>query len=186
MRKGDSWSRLWFSDERMSEETRPTEQGYIPLLQERFGELISGVEWVDNEARLTVSLDKLHDFLSFARDDLLLKFPADLTAFDTGEQFVLVYRLVSIEKGYAMLLHCSISREDPVVPTASDLWPGFNWHEREVFDMFGIRFEGHPDLRRILLPDDWEGFPFRKDYVSVPSGDPLHGPQPVDEVGWKP
>jgi len=53
---------------------------------------------------------------------------------------------------------------DPVVPTLSDLWPSANWAEREIFDLFGVRFEGHPDLRRILNPDDWKGYPLRKDY----------------------
>lgn len=170
----------------MSEETQPSEQGYLPLLTERFGESVSEAEWAGMEGRLTVSRGRLAELLAFARDELDLRHPADLTATDTGEEFVLIYRLVSIAKGYSMLLHCPLPRENPAVPSGVSLWPGLDWHEREVYDMFGIHFDGHPDLRRILLPDDWEGHPFRKDYVSVPSGDPLHGPQPVDEVGWKP
>lgn len=107
-------------------------------------------------------------------------FPANLTAYDTCEEMFLLYRLASIENRWQVQVLCKVDRADPSAPTVTDLWPGFNWFEREVYDMFGVRFEGHPDLRRILLPDDWEGFPFRKDYVSRPSGSPLRGPQPTD------
>ncbi|MEP0765622.1 MAG: NADH-quinone oxidoreductase subunit C [Fimbriimonadia bacterium] len=159
--------------------------GFLPQLQARFGDAISAAEWTGRDARVTVTLDVLPDLLRFARDELdpPMTYPAMLTAYDTGEQMVLVYRLASLERRQSLLIHTSLSRADPVVPTSTSLWPGMNWHEREVFDMFGIRFEGHPNLARILLPEDWEGHPFRKDYVSVPSGDPLRGPQPADPVG---
>lgn len=161
--------------------------GFLPQLQSRFGNALLAAEWTGRDARVTVALDALPDLLRFARDELNppMKYPAMLTAYDTGEELILVYRLASLEHQQCLLVHAPVSRTDPVAPSSTALWPGMNWHEREVFDMFGIRFEGHPNLQRILLPDDWEGHPFRKDYVSVPSGDPLRGPQPTDPVGGR-
>jgi NADH-quinone oxidoreductase subunit C len=88
-----------------------------------------------------------------------------MTAVDWGEEFELVYRLQSRAMQTGMFLKCRIPRDEPRACTMTDLWPSADWQEREVFDLFGIEFEGHPDMRRILLPDDWEGHPLRKDYV---------------------
>jgi NADH-quinone oxidoreductase subunit C len=79
--------------------------------------------------------------------------------------FELVYHVRSIRHGGLLVFKVRLPLEEPTVDTVSDLWPAANWHERETFDLVGIRFTGHPDLRRILLPDDWEGHPLRKDYV---------------------
>jgi NADH-quinone oxidoreductase subunit C len=88
-----------------------------------------------------------------------------VTAVDDGDgRLVLVYRLTSRGLRAAIFLKTRFPADDAVVPTVTDLWPAANWQEREVYDMFGIRFEGHPDLRRILLPDEWVGHPLRKDY----------------------
>jgi NADH-quinone oxidoreductase subunit C len=88
-----------------------------------------------------------------------------VTAVDAGDgRLVLVYRLTSRVLRAAIFLKALFPAGDPVTPTVTDLWPAANWQEREVYDMFGIVFEGHPDLRRILLPDDWVGHPLRKDY----------------------
>jgi NADH-quinone oxidoreductase subunit C len=70
----------------------------------------------------------------------------------------------SRELQVGMFLKTRVPREDARIESVTSLWPGAEWHEREVYDLFGIVFEGHPDLRRILLPDDWEGHPLRKDY----------------------
>ena len=76
----------------------------------------------------------------------------------------LTYHLVSIPRLDTVRLRVRLSGTDPVIESLVPIWPGANWLEREIFDLFGIRFTGHPDLRRILLPEDWEGYPLRRDY----------------------
>ena len=90
-----------------------------------------------------------------------------LTAIDNGvaaNTMEVVYNLYSIPFNHHVMLKVILPRENPSIDTVSDIWRTANWHEREAFDMYGIKFTGHPDLRRILMPADWEGFPLRKDY----------------------
>jgi NADH-quinone oxidoreductase subunit C len=79
-------------------------------------------------------------------------------------RFELNYHLVSIPRRERVRLQVRLSGTDPVIESLVPIWPGANWLEREIFDLFGIRFTSHPDLRRILLPEDWEGYPLRRDY----------------------
>ena len=132
--------------------------------------------------RFTVSSVVWREVAQYLRDAPLwqMDYPADLTVWDTGNEFWLYLRLWSSVYNHNVILFTAISREEPRIASLATLYPGVDWHEREMYDMYGVIFEGHPNLKRILLPDDWEGFPFRKDYVAVPSGDPLRGPQPVD------
>lgn len=91
-------------------------------------------------------------------------------------RFELIYHLVSIPRREKVRLRVRVSGNDPVVDSLVPVWPGANWLEREIFDLFGIRFTGHPDLRRILLPEDWEGHPLRRDY-------PVEGYRDVPNMG---
>jgi len=87
-----------------------------------------------------------------------------VTAVDRGEHFEMVYRLTSRSMTTGIFLKCQVPREVARVSSLVPLWPAALWQEREVFDLFGIEFDGHPDMRRILLPDTWVGHPLRKDY----------------------
>lgn len=127
--------------------------GLCPLFSIEFGD---GFLTIPSDTLTSVASDLRH--LGF---DLL----GMVTAVDFGEEFELVYRMRSRELEVGMFLKTRIPRSDPRIASVTSVWPGANWHEREVFDLFGIVFEGHPDLRRIFLPDDWEGHPLRKDYA---------------------
>jgi NADH-quinone oxidoreductase subunit C len=105
---------------------------------------------------------RLHDLPQIAFDSLTL-----ISTVDYGRHFDLVYHLYSFAANRYLELHVRLPRGKAVVDTISDVWPSANWYEREAWDMMGIRFLGHPDLRRILLKDDWIGHPLRKDYVDL-------------------
>jgi NADH/F420H2 dehydrogenase subunit C len=96
-----------------------------------------------------------------------LDYPMSQTAIDypAEKKLTSVYHLYSMKHSHKLVVKVDLDREKPVIPTVSDLWRGCEWFERETYDMFGIVFEGHPDLRRIMLTEDWVGFPLRKDYV---------------------
>jgi NADH-quinone oxidoreductase subunit C len=109
----------------------------------------------------------------YLRDDPELKFDGMqcLSGVDWGDRLGVVYHIYSYELGHTIVLHVDVGRsENPLeaspdeVESVASIWPTANWHEREAYDMVGVRFANHPDFRRILCPDDWEGFPLRKDY----------------------
>jgi NADH-quinone oxidoreductase subunit C len=121
------------------------------------------------ETTLVLSRKILRAVAERCRDHAELKFDllTDATCVDRFPQeprFELNYHLVSIPRRDKIRLKVRLSGSDTVVDTLVPVWPGANWLEREIFDLFGIRFAGHPDLRRILLPEDWEGYPLRRDY----------------------
>ena len=98
---------------------------------------------------------------------LRFSFLSDVSAVDRfplEPRFEINYHLLSFDLNRRLRLKVRLAGSDAVIPSVTSIWPTANWHEREIFDLFGIRSEGHPDLRRILMPDEWEGYPLRKDY----------------------
>jgi NADH-quinone oxidoreductase subunit C len=133
------------------------------------------------ETTIVVPRELLRGAAERCREDAALQFNllSDATCVDRfplEPRFEMNYQLVSIPRRDRICLRVRLSGGDPVVDSLIPVWPGANWLEREVFDLFGIRFTGHTDLRRILLPDDWEGHPLRRDY-------PVEGFRDVPSTG---
>ncbi len=129
-----------------------------------------------------VKVDRIVDACRFLRQTpgIELDFCEDLTAVDWPKkgQIEVVYHLFSYRHRHGLVLKVEADRAAPRVPSVEAVWKAANWMEREVYDLFGVVFPGHPDLRRVLLPDDWEGHPLRKDYQE---GEGYHGVPSIRE-----
>jgi NADH-quinone oxidoreductase subunit C len=142
------------------------ENDLVKRYKEKFGLAILEA-WVDRkQAILVVARELLGEIAVYSRDDEKFDWLSDLTAVDwpkREKRFDIVLNMYSMEKNERLRLKVQ-STADERVPSVQGIWSTANWMEREVYDMFGVIFEGHPDLKRILLPDEWQGFPLRKDY----------------------
>lgn len=150
-------------------------------ITQKFSAAILGESEFRGEKTLTLAAASLRDICLLARDELCFDYLVDISSVDHfGEEprFEVVYELYSMKHGAHLRLKISVSEDFCEAPTVTDIWPTANWHEREVYDMMGIRFTDHPDLRRILM---WEGYPYhplRKDF-------PLAGkPSDVPELAF--
>lgn len=105
--------------------------------------------------------------------------------YPSDKKIHVVYHIYSMSKKHRVVIKCLCDRETPSLPTVAVVWSTANWQERECFDLLGVTFEGHPDLRRLLLPEDWEGHPLRKDYKEKDNyhGIPTVRPNPVELFG---
>lgn len=147
----------------------PAEPEPVRLLRERLGARAGAASENRGQWRVTVEREALPEALAFLRDDPRTDFRMllDVTAVDdwpAEPRFRTVHVLRSLSKRFELVLECRVPEEDCQVPTACGVFPTADWLERETFDMFGIRFRGHPDLRRILMPDDFPDHPLRKDF----------------------
>jgi NADH-quinone oxidoreductase subunit C len=129
------------------------------------------LQW--GEVTLEIAAAKIASICGFLKYDQSFVRLSTVTAVDrypAEPRFEMVYHLHSIDRNLRLRLKAMLPGTDPTIESVTGVWRGANWYEREVFDLFGVRFLNHPDLRRILMPDDWEGYPLRKDY-------PVTGPR---------
>jgi NADH-quinone oxidoreductase subunit C len=141
----------------------------VRKLKERDPQAVAQVISFRGETTIVVPRERLVRTAEFllADSELAFEFLSDITPVDRfpiEPRFEVNYHLTSLKRKERLRLQVKVTTKDPVVPSVTSVWPTANWHEREAFDLMGVRFEGHPDLKRILMPDDWEGHPHRKDY----------------------
>jgi NADH-quinone oxidoreductase subunit C len=139
------------------------------LIRQALPELGPNLSSEGEICRLDLPKEKLVEAASALKNhpDLRFTYFSFMTAVDRGDHFELLYLLQSLERGASVWLRSNASREGENIPTLTSVHSGADWHEREAFDMFGIVFEGHPDLRPILLPEGFQGHPLRKDWEWV-------------------
>jgi len=144
-----------------------TAQDIYDILKAQFGDAILEAK-LDGvpDPFISIQPEKIREVSEFAKNDERLKFDylMCLSGVDYKGKLGVVYHLFSMTHRHKIVLKVQVPTDSPNVPSVESIWKAANWHEREAFDLYGIHFVGHPDLRRILLPYDWEGHPLRKDY----------------------
>jgi NADH-quinone oxidoreductase subunit C len=143
---------------------------YESVLQSRFGQGSFTTSQFRDNRRIVVSPQRVFDVLKVLKEECGFDMLAELTAVDylkypnARDRFGLIYGLLDTTSGARLFVRTLLNEPDLTLPSVYPLWKGADWLEREVFDMYGIVFDGHPDLRRILLPEEFTSFPLRKDY----------------------
>jgi NADH-quinone oxidoreductase subunit C len=132
---------------------------------EKITEKYQQVEFVDDH--LVVPTENLTVVMKELRDEFGFNLLSNETAVDYLEYFEVIYNICRVPEGTMLNLKTKVDRDQPELPTMADIWPAANWQEREIYDLLGIRFIGHPELRRILMDDDFEGHPLRRDFKWV-------------------
>ncbi len=144
----------------------PLDNELVQRLKARYGEAIREASLDRKQAIVLIAADQLREISRHCRDEEKFDMLVDLTAVDwpkREKRFDIVLNLYSFAKNERVRIKAHAAEGEPV-PSVCDVWPAANWLERECYDMFGIVFEGHPNLKRILMPDEWQGYPLRKDY----------------------
>lgn len=147
-----------------------TEPSTAEALKAVFEDAILDISERLGQVAITVDARAIRDICRWLRDERAFVLLSDLTAQDCarGEpRFYVIYHLRSLERRELLRLRAGVSSKKPRLASVTGVWPGANFYEREVYDLFGIEFEGHPNLKRIVMPEEWEGYPLRRDYPLV-------------------
>ncbi len=152
----------------------------IEKLQQKFGSIVLTTEEFRGDLTITVSKENIPNICFFLRDDIDLNFSScrDVIGVDYNRpeyRYEIVYNLYSLKNNFRLMLKTRLQENDLHVNSVVEVWPGANWPERETYDMLGIIFDGHPDLRRIYMPEDFEYFPLRKEFplMGIPASIPI-------------
>jgi NADH-quinone oxidoreductase subunit C len=158
-----------------------TGEQLLESLGKLFGDKIEEKTEFRGETTFRIHRENIREIAKFCRDDLSFDYLLDISSVDNFGQeprFEVVYELYSMTLAVHLRLKLRVSEDDPTVDTVSDIWPTANWHEREIYDMMGLRFNNHPDLRRILMWEGYPYFPLRKEF-------PLQGlPSDMPDVAF--
>ena len=139
-------------------------------LREKYPEEVKEIREFAGQVSVIVRKERIREIMQYLHDtpELCFSYLRDLCGVDylgrKEPRFEVVYQLYSVSHRHMIRVRAEVPENDPSIDSVVSVWDGADWHERECYDMFGIQFRGHPDLRRILLPEDWEGHPLRKDY----------------------
>lgn len=139
-------------------------------IKEKFAEEVKEIKEFRGQVSVIMRKGRIKEIMKYLYEtpEFNFNFLEDLCGVDylgkKEPRFEVVYHLFSLEHRHMIRLRVEVAEDDASIDSVVDIWAGANWHERECFDLFGITFNGHPDLRRVLLPEDWEGHPLRKDY----------------------
>jgi len=156
-----------------------SENAVVSKLKGKFADTVLDVTEFRGETTVTVKKEEIVAVSSYMKEELGFNFLCDICGVDYLGQvprFMMVYNLYNITTKERMRIKIPVAEDAAQVDTVSGVWGTANWMEREVWDLMGISFNNHPDLRRILMPADWEGYPLRKDYpVQGPDRDPYQG-----------
>lgn len=160
------------AEEKAEEEKAEEKPKVGKILKEKFADAILLCETKCAQETITFQKDKILPIFKFLKEDSSMEFTflTDVAGLDcmmmkdAPERFSVVYHLYSFKHNLWIRLKCYVPEKEPQVETLYSLWKGANWLEREVYDMYGIEFQNHPDLRRLLMPDDYPAYPLRKDY----------------------
>lgn len=154
-------------------------QAVVDKLKAKFGDTVLSEREFRGEMTVTVKKEEIVSVCTYLRDELGFNFLTDICSLDylgQAPRFIVVYQLYNIGTHTRFRIKAPVEEADATIDTVSGVWTTADWLERECWDLMGITFNNHPDLRRILMPEDWEGHPLRKDYpVQGPDREPYQG-----------